>query len=71
MEHRDSTGTSGKLSAGWVQYMDAARGVVHSETPSEEFQKTGGCVHAGGTRVAPFATLPCPRNAVALARATC
>jgi len=42
MEHRDSTGTTGKLSAGWVQFMDAARGVVHSETPSEAFQKTGG-----------------------------
>jgi len=45
MEHKDSQGHSGKLSAGDVQWMTAGAGVVHSEMPSAEFQRTGGRLH--------------------------
>jgi redox-sensitive bicupin YhaK (pirin superfamily) len=45
MEHKDSQGHSGKLSAGDVQWMTAGAGVVHSELPSAEFQRTGGRLH--------------------------
>ncbi|MCA1817947.1 MAG: pirin family protein [Acidobacteria bacterium] len=45
MEHKDSQGHSGKLSAGDVQWMTAGAGVVHSEMPSAEFQRTGGMLH--------------------------
>src|SRR2546426_9636151 len=43
--HKDSQGHEGKLEAGDVQWMTAGRGVVHSEEPSREFQKTGGTLH--------------------------
>lgn len=42
LEHKDSAGHSGKLSAGWVQWMDAASGVVHSEMPSAKMLREGG-----------------------------
>lgn len=45
MEHRDSRGHAGRLSAGDVQWMTAGAGVVHSEMPSAEFQRTGGRLH--------------------------
>lgn len=45
MEHKDSQGHSGKLRAGDVQWMTAGAGVVHSEMPSEQFQKSGGRLH--------------------------
>src|SRR5437868_4233166 len=45
MEHKDSQGHAGKLSAGDVQWMTAGAGVVHSEMPSAEFQRTGGTLH--------------------------
>src|SRR2546423_12730051 len=45
MEHKDSQGHSGKLSAGDVQWMTAGAGVIHSEMPSAEFQRTGGTLH--------------------------
>jgi redox-sensitive bicupin YhaK (pirin superfamily) len=45
MEHKDSHGHSGKLRAGDVQWMTAGAGVVHSEMPSEQFQKSGGRLH--------------------------
>jgi quercetin 2,3-dioxygenase len=45
MEHKDSQGRAGKLSAGDVQWMTAGAGVVHSELPSAEFQQTGGTLH--------------------------
>jgi len=45
MEHKDSQGHSGKLRAGDVQWMTAGAGVVHSEMPSEQFQKSGGKLH--------------------------
>ena len=37
MEHKDSRGHAGRLSAGDVQWMTAGAGVVHSEMPSREF----------------------------------
>src|SRR5947208_9167932 len=45
MEHKDSQGHAGKLSAGDVQWMTAGAGVVHSEMPSAEFQQKGGRLH--------------------------
>jgi redox-sensitive bicupin YhaK (pirin superfamily) len=45
MEHKDSQGHAGKLSAGDVQWMTAGAGVVHSEMPSAEFRRTGGTLH--------------------------
>jgi len=42
MKHQDSAGNSGILKAGWVQWMTAGSGVVHSEMPSDEFFKKGG-----------------------------
>jgi hypothetical protein len=45
MEHKDSQGHTGKLSAGDVQWMTAGAGVVHSEMPSAEFQRAGGTLH--------------------------
>jgi redox-sensitive bicupin YhaK (pirin superfamily) len=45
MEHKDSQGHSGKLSAGDVQWMTAGAGVVHSEMPSARFQREGGRLH--------------------------
>src|SRR5262245_11892069 len=45
MEHKDSQGHSGKLSAGDVQWMTAGAGVIHSEMPSAQFQQKGGRLH--------------------------
>ncbi|HEY8228608.1 MAG TPA: pirin family protein [Pyrinomonadaceae bacterium] len=45
MEHKDSQGHAGKLSSGDVQWMTAGAGVVHSEMPSEQFQRSGGRLH--------------------------
>jgi len=45
MEHKDSHGHAGKISPGDVQWMTAGAGVVHSEMPSSEFQRTGGKMH--------------------------
>ena len=36
IRHRDSAGHEGVVSAGGVQWMTAARGVVHSEMPEQE-----------------------------------
>jgi redox-sensitive bicupin YhaK (pirin superfamily) len=36
MEHRDSVGNRGELGPGDVQWMKAARGVIHSEMPRQE-----------------------------------
>lgn len=44
-EHKDSHGHAGKITPGDVQWMTAGSGVVHSEMPSSEFQKTGGRLH--------------------------
>src|SRR5262245_22562138 len=45
MEHRDSSGRSGKLTPGDVQWMTAGAGVVHSEMPEPGFLKTAGRMH--------------------------
>src|ERR1041384_4809727 len=45
MEHKDSRGHAGRLRPGDVQWMTAGAGVVHSEMPSAEFQRTGGRIH--------------------------
>jgi quercetin 2,3-dioxygenase len=42
VEHRDSAGHSGRISAGDVQWMTAASGVVHEEMHSREFTEQGG-----------------------------
>ena len=42
--HRDSAGNSGTLGPGWVQWMTAGSGVVHSEMPSDEINRTGGTI---------------------------
>ena len=44
IEHRDSAGHSGKIGAGDVQWMTAARGVVHDEFHSKEQSAKGGLV---------------------------
>src|SRR5438132_2545400 len=41
MEHKDSRGHAGRLRPGDVQWMTAGSGVVHSEMPSQEFQRSG------------------------------
>ncbi|KAJ2162593.1 hypothetical protein GGF46_000596 [Coemansia sp. RSA 552] len=44
-EHRDSHGNHGVLSPGWVQWMTAGSGVIHSEMPTEKLLKEGGVFH--------------------------
>lgn len=44
LEHRDSTGSHGKLEPGDVQWMTAAAGIVHEEKHETEFSKRGGKV---------------------------
>ncbi len=45
MQHEDSAGNKGELSPGDVQWMTAGRGIIHSEEPHDDFQKTGGRMH--------------------------
>eukprot|EP00735_Rhodelphis_limneticus_P007752 TRINITY_DN2036_c0_g1::TRINITY_DN2036_c0_g1_i1::g.21792::m.21792 TRINITY_DN2036_c0_g1::TRINITY_DN2036_c0_g1_i1::g.21792 ORF type:complete len:314 (+),score=59.99,sp/Q9SEE4/PIRL_SOLLC/46.08/6e-74,Pirin/PF02678.11/1.5e-34,Pirin_C/PF05726.8/1.9e+03,Pirin_C/PF05726.8/9.4e+02,Pirin_C/PF05726.8/7.3e-33,Cupin_2/PF07883.6/0.38,Cupin_2/PF07883.6/4.9e+02 TRINITY_DN2036_c0_g1_i1:131-1072(+) len=40
--HQDSAGNEGKLGPGWVQWMTAGSGVVHSEMPTKELLENGG-----------------------------
>ena len=42
LEHRDSTGSGGKIGAGDVQWMTAANGIVHQEFHSRDFTQKGG-----------------------------
>ncbi|WAR04464.1 PIRL-like protein [Mya arenaria] len=42
--HKDSQGNSGNLGPGWVQWMTAGSGVVHSEMPSPKMQRDGGTI---------------------------
>lgn len=42
VEHRDSTGSGGRIGPGDVQWMTAASGILHEEFHSEEFARTGG-----------------------------
>ncbi len=44
-EHKDSRGNRGDLGPGDVQWMTAGAGVVHSEMPHPDLQKTGGRIH--------------------------
>ncbi|KAJ1933077.1 hypothetical protein EC988_009239, partial [Linderina pennispora] len=46
IEHRDSHGNHGILKPGWVQWMSAASGIIHSEMPTEKMLKEGGVMHA-------------------------
>ena len=41
-QHLDSAGHSGTLGPGWVQWMTAGKGVIHSEMPSDELMEHGG-----------------------------
>lgn len=45
LQHKDSAGQAGVLGPGDVQWMTAGAGVVHSEMPEAEFQRTGGLSH--------------------------
>src|SRR6266705_6069741 len=45
MEHKDSRGHAGRLTAGDVQWMTAGAGVIHAEMPSREFARDGGRMH--------------------------
>ena len=42
LKHQDSAGNSGVLTPGWVQWMTAGSGVVHSEMPTDELLEKGG-----------------------------
>ena len=42
LEHRDSTGSGGKIGPGDVQWMTAASGILHEEFHSEDFGRSGG-----------------------------
>ncbi|MET1077084.1 MAG: pirin family protein [Pseudomonas sp.] len=42
LEHRDSTGSGGRIGPGDVQWMTAASGILHEEFHSDEFTRTGG-----------------------------
>jgi redox-sensitive bicupin YhaK (pirin superfamily) len=42
LEHRDSTGSGGKIGPGDVQWMTAASGIIHEEFHSQEFARRGG-----------------------------
>ncbi|KJH73832.1 pirin family protein [Pseudomonas sp. ES3-33] len=42
VEHRDSTGSGGKIGPGDVQWMTAASGILHEEFHSQAFAKSGG-----------------------------
>jgi redox-sensitive bicupin YhaK (pirin superfamily) len=42
VEHRDSTGSGGRIGPGDVQWMTAASGILHEEFHSEAFTRTGG-----------------------------
>ena len=42
LEHRDSTGSGGRIGPGDVQWMTAASGILHEEFHSERFTRSGG-----------------------------
>lgn len=42
LEHRDSTGSGGRIGRGDVQWMTAASGIIHEEFHSAEFTRKGG-----------------------------
>lgn len=42
VEHKDNAGNTGKIGPGDVQWMTAARGILHEEMHGQDFTKTGG-----------------------------
>lgn len=44
VEHRDSTGSGGKIGPGDVQWMTAASGILHEEFHSADFARSGGAL---------------------------
>ncbi|XP_064594715.1 uncharacterized protein LOC135461511 [Liolophura sinensis] len=42
VRHQDSAGNKGTLKSGWVQWMTAGTGLIHSEMPTEDILKNGG-----------------------------
>jgi redox-sensitive bicupin YhaK (pirin superfamily) len=42
VEHRDSAGNGGRIGPGDVQWMTAASGILHEESQSRDFARTGG-----------------------------
>jgi len=42
VHHQDSQGNEGNLEAGWVQWMTAGSGVIHSEMPTAKLLREGG-----------------------------
>ncbi len=44
VEHRDSTGAGGKIGPGDVQWMTAAKGILHEEFHSQAFARQGGAL---------------------------
>ena len=44
-EHEDSSGATGSLKPGDVQWMTAGRGIIHSEMPSQRMMDEGGLMH--------------------------
>lgn len=44
VEHRDSTGAGGKIGPGDVQWMTAAKGILHEEFHSVAFARSGGAL---------------------------
>jgi redox-sensitive bicupin YhaK (pirin superfamily) len=46
VEHRDNAGNSGKIGPGDVQWMTAARGILHEEMHGREFTQRGGKLEA-------------------------
>jgi len=46
VEHRDNAGNSGKIGPGDVQWMTAARGILHEEMHGREFTHRGGKLEA-------------------------
>ncbi len=45
LEHFDSKGNHGIVSAGGAQWMNSGNGIIHDEHESPEFQATGGTLH--------------------------
>jgi len=45
LAHHDSSGNSGVIGEGDIQWMTAASGILHQEYHEQEFSKTGGNVH--------------------------
>lgn len=45
VEHRDSTGSGGRIGPGDVQWMTAGAGILHEEFHSQAFTRQGGLLH--------------------------